>query len=82
MRPNVVVGCPSTSLAAARSMHADISTFCITTSEALRIRGPRFNAVFQDYAERFGIIFAEPGSVEAQLGSLRALLASSDLAAA
>ena len=52
MRPEVVVGCPSTSLAAARSMHVDIPTFCITTPEALRIRGPRFNAVFRSLCRR------------------------------
>ncbi|MGI9490318.1 MAG: hypothetical protein ACR2RF_31395 [Geminicoccaceae bacterium] len=82
MRPEVVVGCPSTSLAAARSMHVDIPTFCITTPEALRIRGPRFNAVFQAYAEGFGIAFPEPGSVSAQLSELRSLLPSFDRACA
>lgn len=76
MRPDVVVGCPSTSLAAARSMHSDIPTFCITTPKALRIRGPRFNAIFQSYAERFDIVFARSDSVPAQLGELRSLLSS------
>ena len=80
MRPEVVVGCPSTSLAAARCMHVDMPTFCITTPEALRIRGPRFNAVFLTYAERFGIAFPGPGSVSAQLGELRSLLPSFDRA--
>lgn len=74
MRPNLVVGCPSTSLAAARSLHPDLPTFCITTPEALRIRGPRFNAVFQHYAEHFGILFAHPGDVQAQLAEIRALI--------
>ncbi len=82
MRPNVVVGCPSTSLAAARSMHADILTLCVTTPEALRIRGARFNAVFKAYAERSGIVFAGSGSVSAQLDELRSILPSIDRACA
>lgn len=82
MRPDVVVGCPSTSLAAARSLHQNLPTFCITTPEALRIRGKRFNTVFQDYAERFGIVFAEAASTPAQLCELRSLLPSTDRACA
>jgi hypothetical protein len=74
MRPDLVVGCPSTSLAAARSLHPDLPTYCVTTKEALRIRGPRFNAVFQNYAARFGIRFARPGEVPAQLDEIRSLM--------
>ena len=70
MRPDLVVGCPSTSLAAARSMHPDLLTLCLTTPEALRIRGARFNVVFQAYAERFGIMFAQSSDVPAQLEEL------------
>ncbi|MEM8949572.1 MAG: hypothetical protein AAGA21_00700 [Pseudomonadota bacterium] len=82
MRPKLVVGCPSTSLAAARSMHRDMPTYCITTPEALRIRGPRFNAVCQAYAERFGIIFAGSRDVAAQFDELRWRLPSSERACA
>ena len=74
MRPELVVGCPSTSLAAARMVHVDLPTFCLTTAEALRIRGPCFNTVFQVYAERFGIVFAGLGSVSEQLSQLRLLI--------
>jgi len=74
MRPDLVVGCPSTSLAAARSIHPDVPTLCLTTPEALRIRGPRFNVVFQTYAERFGIRFAQSSDVAAQLFELRSLI--------
>ena len=74
MRPALVVGCPSTSLAAARRLHADLPVLCITTPEALRIRGPRFNAVFRDYAERFGIQFSEAGDISGQFDELRSLI--------
>lgn len=80
MRPELVVGCPSTSLAAARGMHPDLPTFCITTPEALRIRGPRFNVVFQDYAERFGVVFPRPDAVSSQLDQLRSAIPRNALA--
>ncbi|MDH3662533.1 MAG: hypothetical protein OEU92_21310 [Alphaproteobacteria bacterium] len=76
MRPALVAGCPSTSLAAARSLYTDLPVFCITTPEALRIRGPRFNAVFQDYAERFGIMFSGSSDVSGQFDDLRSLIPS------
>ena len=82
MRPELVVGCPSTSLAAARSMHLDLPTFCLTTPEALRIRGPRFNVIFQDYAERFGVVFPRPGAVSSQLDQLRSAIPQTALACA
>lgn len=72
MRPALVVGCPSTSLAAARSLHPDLPSLCITTPAALRIRGPRFNTVFRAYAEGFGIAFANSTDVQAQFEELRA----------
>lgn len=72
MRPALVVGCPSTSLAAARCLHPDLPTLCITTPAALRIRGSRFNAVFRAYAEGFGIVFARSAEVGAQFDELRA----------
>ena len=74
MRPDLVVGCPSTSLAAARCVYQDMPTFCVTTAEAMRIRGPRFNSVFQSYGERFGIVFADAPDVSAQLHQLRSLI--------
>ncbi|MGI9499532.1 MAG: hypothetical protein ACR2P3_05815, partial [Geminicoccaceae bacterium] len=74
MRPELVVGCPSTSLAAARSVHPNLPVYGITTPKALRIRGPCFNTVFQVYAERFGILFAGLGSVSEQLSQLRLLI--------
>lgn len=71
LRPDLVVGCPSTSLAAARAMLGDLPTFCLTTPEALRIRGPRFNDVFRAYAERFGIVFSDATSVQGQFDDFR-----------
>ncbi|MEM7043269.1 MAG: hypothetical protein AAF543_10715, partial [Pseudomonadota bacterium] len=71
MRPELVVGCPSTSLAAARCLHEDLPTFCITTPEALRIRGPCFNAIFRRYAERFGIALARSDDVAGQFDEFR-----------
>lgn len=73
-RPDLVVGCPSTSLAAARSVHPDLPTFCITTPEALRIRGPRFNAVFENYAENFGIVLTGSDDVTEQFARLQSRL--------
>ena len=69
MRPDVVVGCPSTSLAAACTVHKGVPVFCVTTPEALRIRGPLFNSVFRTYARRFGITFADSDDVEEQLAT-------------
>ena len=74
MRPDLVVGCPSTSLAAARCLHRDLPTFCITTPEALRIRGACFNTVFRRYAEEFGITFADGDDVAGQFDRLRSRL--------
>ncbi|MGI9416225.1 MAG: hypothetical protein ACR2RA_00150 [Geminicoccaceae bacterium] len=72
MRPAVVVGCPSTSLAAARCLHPGLPSLCVTTPAALRIRGPRFNTVFRAYAEDFGIVFARSTEVDVQFDELRA----------
>jgi hypothetical protein len=82
MRPDLVVGCPSTSLAAARSLHPDLPTFCVTTEAALAVRGQRFNAVFRHHAERFGVLFAGPGDVAAQVAEIRSLLPRSACACA
>lgn len=76
MRPDVVVGCPSTSLAAACSVHQAVPVFCITTPQALKIRGPLFNKVFRTYARCFGIAFADSDDVEEQLATFREDLAS------
>lgn len=75
MRPALVVGCPSTSLAAARSVHDNIPVFCITTPEAMRIRGPLFNKVFRAYAIRFGVTFADSDDVEEQFRAFHECLA-------
>lgn len=78
MRPAVVIGCPSTALAAARCLHADIPVFCITTAEAVKIRGPLFNKVFRRHASLFGITFASTASdadaVDVQLDLVRAAM--------
>lgn len=78
MRPAVVVGCPSTALAAARRRHPDIPVFCITTPEAVKIRGPLFNKVFRRHASRFGIVFAstagEVNAIDLQLDRVRAAI--------
>ncbi len=76
MRPDVVIGCPSTSLAAARTMHRDVPVFCITTPAALKIRGVRFNKVFRVYAQKFGIVFAESDDVHIQFTTFRRDLAT------
>ena len=81
-RPSLVVGCPSTSLAAARALDGDIPTFCLTTAEALRIRGPRFNVIFQAYGERFGIIFSEAENIRDQLSDFRERLPGREKACA
>lgn len=77
MRPDHVIGCPSTSLAAARSMHRDVPVFCIMTPEAMRVRGPLFNQVFRQYAETFGIMFADSDDVDEQFTVFREALQSS-----
>jgi hypothetical protein len=82
MRPELVVGCPSTSLAAARSVYPDLPTYCITTPEALRVRGSRFNAIFRNHAERFGIVFATSDDVSVQLDQLGQLIPPNDHARA
>jgi len=82
MRPELVVGCPSTSLAAARALYDDLPTFCLTTSEALRIRGPCFNIVFRHYAERFGIVFSEADDSQGQFIEIRQLVQRADHIAA
>jgi hypothetical protein len=73
-RPDLVVGCPSTSLAAARALFPDMPTYCLTTPAALRIRGRDFNVIFQDYAERFGIRFAETDDIRRQFDEFRQLI--------
>lgn len=70
-RPNVVAGCPSTSLAATRALYPDLPTFCLTTPEARRIRGHRFNDVFRNHAERLGIQFSKARDIPKQLSDLR-----------
>lgn len=82
MRPDVVVGCPSTSLVAARSVHDNIPVFCITTPEAMRIRGPLFNKVFRVYARRFGVTFADSEDVQEQVATFRKCIAPSTRACA
>lgn len=74
MRPAMVIGCPSTALAAARCLHADIPVFCITTAEAIRIRGPRFNTVFRTYAKGFGVTFTNAEEIDMQLRLIRGLI--------
>jgi len=81
-RPELVVGCPSTSLAAARALYPDIPTFCLTTSEALRIRGPRFNAIFEGYGKHFGIQFSKAGMTKDQLADFRQHIPRPDQACA
>lgn len=71
MRPEVVVGCPSTSLVAARSVYRDVPVFCITTPAALSIRGPLFNKVFRLYASRFGVSLAGSDDVGEQCAAFR-----------
>ncbi len=75
MRPTVVIGCPSTALVAARCLHAGIPVFCITTSEAVKIRGPLFNKVFRRHASPFGVTFAGAASnadaIDAQFDLIR-----------
>ncbi len=75
MRPELVIGCPSTSLTAARSVHDNMPVFCITTPEAMKIRGPLFNKVFRIYARRFGVTFADSDDVEEQFATFRQCLA-------
>ncbi len=82
MRPSLVAGCPSTSLAAARHLYPDLPTFCVTTSDALRIRGPRFNAIFRTYAEDFGVAFSDEGDIDAQFDAFRGLIPQPDRACA
>lgn len=82
MRPELVVGCPSTSLAAARSVLNNVPVFCITTPEARRIRGPVFNKVFRAYGKDFGIIFADSEDVEEQFATFRERLTQSHRACA
>ncbi len=74
MRPDIVIGCPSTSLAAARMMHRNLPVYCITTPAALRSRGALFNKVFRTYAEGLGIIFADSEHVGEQFSTFRRLL--------
>jgi hypothetical protein len=82
MRPDVVVGCPSTSLAAARSVHENLPVLCITTPEAMRVRGPLFNQIFRRYARRFGVTFAGSDDVAEQFATFRSQLAPSRQACA
>ncbi len=82
MRPEIVVGCPSTSLAAARCVYDEIPVFCVTTPEAIKIRGPLFNQVFRAYAGRFGVTFAESDDVDQQFSTFRECLMPSARACA
>ncbi len=82
MRPEMVIGCPSTSLAAARSIHAQIPVFCIATPEAIRSRGPLFNRIFRAYAGRFGIRFTDSDDVDEQFRAIRKELEPSERACA
>jgi hypothetical protein len=82
MRPEVVVGCPSTSLAAARCVHDNVPVFCITTPAAINIRGPLFNQVFRTYASRFGVTFADSDDVNRQFATFRECLTPSARASA
>lgn len=71
MCPDIVAGCPSTSLAAASALYPDLPTLCLTTPKAARIRGARFNHVFRGYAESFGIQFSRAQDLSEQLQDLR-----------
>jgi hypothetical protein len=71
MRPNLVVGCPSTSLTAASALYPDLPVYCLTTDEALHVRGARFNDVFRVHAEQFGVRFSEARDAKDQLSDIR-----------
>jgi hypothetical protein len=75
MRPGVVIGCPSTALAAARQVDPAAKVFCITTPKATLVRGPMFNTVFKHYAESCGVTFAPNGlSAVGQLKCFKAMM--------
>lgn len=78
MHPELVVGCPSTSLAAARSVYPDLPVYCVTTPLAASIRGPSFNRIFQRYAKPFGIVFIESADITTQLDRLRFMIHRDD----
>jgi hypothetical protein len=67
MRPHMVVGCPSTSLAAASTLHPGLPVFCLATEEARRVRGARFNDVFRAHTERLGVRFSDAKDLAGQL---------------
>ncbi len=70
MRPDIVVGCPSTSLSAAAVIYPDLPIFCLTTDEARRVRGARFNDVFRAHTERFGVRFSDASELGDQLSDI------------
>jgi len=76
IRPSVVIGCLSTSLAAARHFYPDLPVFGITTNEASRVRGRQFNEVFKDYGRRFGISFTDVKMIDEQLKSISEQIAT------
>jgi hypothetical protein len=75
-RPEVVVGCPSTALVAAKCVHPDVPVLCLAPPTAIRDRGPRFNQVFRKHASRFGVLFVDEDGLEPQLRAFAASLPS------
>jgi hypothetical protein len=75
VRPSMVIGCPSTVLAAARHRFDDLPVFCIRTKEADRVRGRSFNDVFEKYGRRFGMTFAGGRTLQEQLARIRDMIA-------
>ena len=76
MRPDLVIGVPSTSLTAARAVHDNLPVFCITTPDAMTIRGPLFNRIFRRYGIDHGVTFADSDDVGEQFAMIRRNLVS------
>ncbi len=76
MRPRMVIGCPSTSLVAARIAHEGTPVMCITSPEAAKVRGKHFNPIFRQHAKRYGVSFAESDDVEIQFSEMRGWLSA------
>ncbi len=67
LRPDAVIGCPSTSLVAAKLAFPDLPVFCLTPPTANQVRGPGFTTLFRRYASQFGVAFLDAPGVESQL---------------
>lgn len=75
MQPKLVIGCPSTSLIAARLADDDIPVICITTPRAAKMRAKPFNAIFRRHAQPYGVRLTGSDDVDEQFAEIRGWLA-------